>query len=232
MPISGDDPAETIPLSIIVPVLNDADCLKALLPQLDGHGEIIVVDGGSSDGSGDIAQAAGARLVEAPAGRAKQMNAGAAAANGDALLFLHADSILPQHFASLVEGAMRGSRFHWGRFDVRLSGSAPMLRIVEWFMNNRSALTGICTGDQGIFVKAEVFRLFGGFPEIEIMEDIEFSKRMTRAPYRIRQKLVTSSRRWEANGIFRTIGLMWLLRLRYFFGADPKVLSRYYKQAR
>ncbi|MFN3238274.1 MAG: TIGR04283 family arsenosugar biosynthesis glycosyltransferase [Pseudomonadales bacterium] len=222
-----------IDLSIIVPVLNDAECLQGLLEQLkEFPGEVIVADGGSIDETVHIAESNGARLVSCEAGRAKQMNAGAAAATGKVYLFLHADSVLPQHFASLIAGAMRGAKYHWGRFDVRLSGHAPILRIVEFMMNIRSAYTGICTGDQGIFVKAEIFHRLGGFPEIELMEDIAFSKKMPRFPYRIRQQLVTSSRRWEQNGVLPTIGLMWLLRLRYFFGADPKILARYYRQAR
>ncbi len=221
------------PLSIIIPVLNDRACLDRLLGQLRGfQGEVIIADGGSSDGSADLAAAFGARVINSEAGRAKQMNTGAASARGAVFLFLHADSILPDHFAALIEGAMRSARFSWGRFDVRLSGSAPLLRIVEFMMNIRSAYTGICTGDQGIFVKAEVFRQMGGFPDIVLMEDIEFSKRMRKKPYRIRHPLVTSSRRWEQNGILKTIGLMWVLRLRYFFGADPKVLARYYRNSR
>ncbi len=220
-------------LSVVIPVLNDAECLTRLLTQLEAfEGEVIVVDGGSSDESPDVAASLGAKLVESPAGRAKQLNSGAAVARGQAILFLHADSVLPQHFASLIESALIGPEFNWGRFDVRLSGSAFMLRVVEWMMNHRSALTGICTGDQGIFVKTEVFRRLGGFPDIELMEDVAFSKNMPGKPYCIRHPIVTSSRRWESNGIFRTIGLMWLLRLRYFFGADPKVLARFYSQAR
>ena len=220
-------------LSVVIPVLNDEACLSKLLDQLKTFaGEIIVVDGGSLDDSRDIAQTAGATLVTSEAGRAKQMNRGAERASGRVVLFLHADSILPSHFERLIEGPMRGNRFLWGRFDVRLSGSAPILRIVEWMMNNRSALSGICTGDQGIFVKRDVFLQLGGFPEIQIMEDIAFSKKMPRKPFRISHKIVTSSRRWEQNGVLKTIGLMWLLRFRYFLGADPKILAKYYGQAR
>lgn len=235
MPGSSGNPETRSPiaLSIIVPVLNDAECLERLLPQIrNDKTEVIVVDGGSFDGSADVAASFGATLIVSEPGRAKQMNNGAKIAKGDVLLFLHADSVLPQHFASLIEGAMRVRKFHWGRFDVRLSGSAGILRVIEFMMNNRSAFTGICTGDQGIFVRKEIFNRVGGFPEIALMEDIELSKRLPGHPFCIRHKLITSSRRWEQQGVWKTIGLMWLLRLRYFFGADPEILARYYRQAR
>jgi rSAM/selenodomain-associated transferase 2 len=233
MPASENINSADKNLSIVVPVLNDGACLKKLLEQLTNFaGEIIVVDGGSSDDSVDIAQSLGATVIHSEAGRSRQMNRSAEAASRPVLLFLHSDSDLPQHFSALIEGAMRGNKFHWGRFDVRLSGKAPMLRIVEWMMNNRSALSGICTGDQGIFVKRDIFLQLGGFPQIELMEDIAFSKKMPRRPYRIRHKLVTSSRRWERNGVLKTIALMWLLRFRFFMGADPKLLAKQYGQAR
>lgn len=227
------DAVDKFALSIVIPVLNDAQCLGVLLEQLSGfHGETIVADGGSNDSTLNVAEEFGARVVEASAGRARQMNEGAKQAQGSVLLFLHADSILPAGFDDLIATTTSHHQFQWGRFDVRLSGRALMLRIVEWMMNNRSALTGICTGDQGIFVKSDRFKQAGGFPEIEIMEDIAFSKRMQRRPYRIQQPIVTSSRRWERNGIFRTIGLMWWLRLRYFFGANPNMLAQLYRHAR
>lgn len=216
-------------ISVVVPVLNDAAVLGRLLPELKkSQAEVIVVDGGSGDAPELIADRYGAHLVQSEPGRAKQLNAGARAATGDILLFLHADSQLPANFDALIKGGMRGPRFSWGRFDVRLSGAHPMFRMIEWMMNIRSRHTGVCTGDQGIFVKAEYFTHCGGFPDIPLMEDIEFSKRMLHAPYCIRQQLTTSSRRWEQNGIFKTMLLMWSLRLRYFFGAAPEDLVKKY----
>ncbi|MFT7245636.1 MAG: rSAM/selenodomain-associated transferase 2 [Candidatus Azotimanducaceae bacterium] len=226
---SLSEPAE-MRISIVVPVLNDAALLGRLLPELEKfQAEVIVVDGGSGDAPELVADRYGAHLVQSEPGRAKQMNAGARVATGDILLFLHADSQLPAHFDALIRGGMRGPRFSWGRFDVRLSGAHPMFRMIEWMMNIRSRHTGICTGDQGIFIKTEYFTHCGGFPDIPLMEDIAFSKRMLRAPYCIRQRLTTSSRRWEQNGIFKTMLLMWSLRLRYFFGAAPEdLVKRYY----
>ncbi|MFT5015223.1 MAG: rSAM/selenodomain-associated transferase 2 [Candidatus Azotimanducaceae bacterium] len=222
-------------ISIIIPVLNDVEALKVLLPQLAPYKlETIVVDGGSRDSpelvvesfAESFAEGFDLKYVISEPGRAKQMNIGAAKAQGEVLLFLHGDSLLPNAFDKLIKHAMNHAQ--WGRFDVRLSGSQPMFRVIEWMMNHRSRLTGICTGDQGIFVQAEVFRQQGGFPNIPIMEDIELSKSMPSAPYCIRPRLTTSSRRWEQNGIWKTIILMWTLRLRYFLGARPAQLVKQY----
>ena len=214
-------------ISIIIPVFNDAEALKVLLPQLAPYRiETIVVDGGSHDSPEHIAKKFGTNYIISELGRAKQMNAGAAKATGEVLLFLHGDSELPIAFDKLIKDAMDHAL--WGRFDVRLSGSQPMFRVIEWMMNHRSELTGICTGDQGIFVQSKVFKQLGGFPDIPIMEDIELSKGMPGAPYCIRQKLTTSSRRWEQNGIWKTIILMWTLRLRYFLGTRPEQLVKQY----
>lgn len=214
-------------ITIIIPVLNDAEALRVLLSQLASYQlETIVVDGGSQDSPESVVESFGVIYLSSEPGRAKQMNAGAARAAGDVLLFLHGDSQLPTGFDKLIKDAMNHA--HWGRFDVRLSGSHPMFRVIEWMMNHRSKLTGICTGDQGIFVQSEVFKQTGGFPDIPIMEDIELSKGLPGAPYCIRQKLATSSRRWEQNGIWKTIVLMWTLRLRYFLGARPEQLVKQY----
>jgi rSAM/selenodomain-associated transferase 2 len=216
-------------ISIIIPVLNDSHALAALLPSLaNSSAEIIVVDGGSTKLPQELVEQYGARLVTSAAGRATQMNVGAKQATGDVLLFLHADSQLPDSFESAIQSGMEAGR-EWGRFDVQLSGQHPMLRVVEWMMNQRSRLTGVCTGDQGIFLTKNAFENVGGYPEIPLMEDIELSVRLKAAPYCIRQKLVTSSRRWEEKGVYQTIWLMWSLRLRYFFGASPESLvQRYY----
>jgi rSAM/selenodomain-associated transferase 2 len=213
-------------LSVVVPVLDEAarirDALRALAPlRARGH-EVIVVDGGSSDGTAEVAAGLCDRVVNASRGRALQMNAGARAATGDMLLFLHADTRLPAGAEILVFGAPI-----WGRFDVRIEGRHPLLKVVAWAMNLRSRLTGIATGDQAIFVRRAAFP---GFPEIALLEDVAFSAMMKRRarPACLRAKVLTSGRRWESRGVLRTIFLMWRLRLMYFFGARPDDLARLY----
>jgi rSAM/selenodomain-associated transferase 2 len=216
-------------LSIVVPALNEAPgiraALEALAPLRAGGHEVIVVDGGSSDGTPDLARGLCDRVLSAPRGRALQMNAGAAAASGDALVFLHADTRLPQGADELIFQSLRLSP--WGRFDVEIDARHPLLRIVACTMNLRSRLTGIATGDQAIFVRREVFP---GFPDIELMEDVAFCKVMKRfgPPACRRERAVTSGRRWESRGVLRTIVLMWRLRLMYFLGAHPERLARIY----
>lgn len=216
-------------LTIVVPVLNEAAGIAAALAALAplraaGH-EVIVVDGGSGDATAALAAPLADRVLAAPAGRARQMNAGAAAARGEALLFLHADTFLPPDAAALVAGALRDRA--WGRFDVRIEGGAGFLRVIAWGMNLRSRLTGIATGDQALFVRHAAFR---GFPEIALMEDIAFSKAMKRVspPACLRARVRTSGRRWERHGVLRTVFLMWRLRLAYFLGASPELLARRY----
>jgi rSAM/selenodomain-associated transferase 2 len=213
-------------LSVVVPVLDEAarirDALQALAPlRARGH-EVILVDGGSSDGTAEVAAGLCDRVVNASRGRALQMNAGARAATGDMLLFLHADTRLPAGAEILVFGAPI-----WGRFDVRIEGRHPLLKVVAWAMNLRSRLTGIATGDQAIFVRRAAFP---GFPEIALLEDVAFSAMMKRRarPACLRAKVLTSGRRWESRGVLRTIFLMWRLRLMYFFGARPDDLARLY----
>lgn len=221
-------------LSVVVPVLNEslviADCLSALAPLRQRGAEVIVADGGSSDATPTIAAPMCDRLIRSGKGRAVQMNAGAEAAHGDVLLFLHADSRLPENAERLILDGLDAAGKHWGRFDVRLSGTHPMLRAVEYMMNLRSRLTGIATGDQGLFITRTAFTACGGFPAIALMEDIAISivlKSFGR-PLCLRQRMLTSSRRWEQRGILRTIALMWGLRLRYFLGTDPAQLARIY----
>jgi rSAM/selenodomain-associated transferase 2 len=220
-------------LSIIIPALNEADTLGALLADLAplraAGAEVMLVDGGSSDGTPERAAGQVDRVLRAARGRAVQMNAGARAATGDVLWFLHADTRVPAGAAAaLADACAAGAR--WGRFDVRLSGRHPLLRLVERGMNLRSRLTGIATGDQGIFVTRAAFEQVGGFPPLALMEDVALSVAMRRLarPACLRARLIASSRRWEEHGVLRTILLMWRLRLAYALGADPARLARRY----
>lgn len=219
-------------LAIVIPVLNEADRIENLLTALqairsDGH-EIIIADGGSSDATRARAAALADRVVQSPRGRARQMNAGAAVASADALFFLHADCALPADAAALVLAAL--ARRRWGRFDIRLDGERFIFRVVEWFMNTRSRCSGISTGDQGLFIERKLFESVGGFAPIALMEDIAITNtlRAIEAPICLRERITTSSRRWEKNGVWHTIWLMWRLRFAYWRGADPAELARIY----
>lgn len=194
------------------------------------HIEVIVVDGGSNDRTVALSEPLADRVVQTTAGRARQMNAGSRVASGDVLLFLHADTTLPTDFFELIAGDFWCSKRGWGRFDVKLSGPATIYRIIESMMNLRSRITGICTGDQAIFVRRELFEETGGFAEIPLMEDIELSKRLKTVtkPFCISSAVVTSSRRWEKQGVARVIVTMWWLRLQYFLGVSAKDLARLY----
>lgn len=230
-------------MAAVVPVLNEAAILGPRLLELLQRGEldeIVVVDGGSTDGTRAILERlanahAGQcrpvlRVLTAARGRAAQMNAGAAAARSQVLLFLHADTALPQGAAVSICTALAGGHV-WGRFDVRLSGRHPLFRVIERMMNWRSAWSGIATGDQAIFVRREAFAAVGGFPDQPLMEDIELSRRLKRLgrPARLREKVVTSARRWERQGIVRTVLRMWVLRLLYWFGVPSRRLARWYE---
>lgn len=222
-------------LSIIIPALNEAKSLRLLLPALLAQNEsveLIVADGGSQDETPSVVTRFGAQLVISERGRARQMNAGAASAGGEILLFLHADSHPPAAAFQLVEQAIANGNL-WGRFDLRLSGKHWLLRVVERMINWRSCLSGIATGDQAIFLRRETFKSLGGYAEIPLMEDVELSKRLKRlaAPCCIRQPLTTSSRRWEHYGIVRTILLMWQMRLAYFLGVSPESLAQRYRRS-
>lgn len=221
-------------LSVIVPALDEAASIVATLDslrELQGRGhEVIVVDGGSRDGTDTLAAGLADRVLAAGAGRAVQMNAGARAAAGDVFLFLHADSRLPGAADRLVLQGLAASGAAWGRFDVRIASGRPLLRMVETMMNLRSRLTRICTGDQAIFVRREAFDAVGGYPAQALMEDIAISARLRRqsAPLCLRERCVTSARRWESEGVLRTIALMWWLRLQYALGVTPARLARGY----
>jgi rSAM/selenodomain-associated transferase 2 len=216
-------------VSVVIPALNEAPAIVATLASLAplrarGH-EVLVADGGSEDATRELAAAHADRVIAAPRGRARHMNAGAAAAGGEALLFLHADTRLPANADDLVSRALEKNR--WGRFDVAIEGRSRLLPVIAFFMNLRSRLSGIATGDQAIFVRRDAF---GGFPEIALMEDVAFSKAMKRLspPACLRQRAVTSGRRWDEKGVLRTALLMWRLRLAYFLGAAPDDLARRY----
>jgi rSAM/selenodomain-associated transferase 2 len=221
-------------LSIIVPVLNEAEQLAASLDPLQSvrgsDVEIIVVDGGSGDATRTIAAALADRVIEAARGRASQMNAGARIARGDTFLFLHADTRLPASNASMLEARLERSASAWGRFDVSIEGAGGLLAMVAALMNARSRLTGVATGDQAIFVRRGIFEAVGGYPAIPLMEDVALSKalRSRSQPLCLRERVSTSPRRWQRHGVFRTILLMWRLRLAYALGADPARLARRY----
>jgi rSAM/selenodomain-associated transferase 2 len=223
-------------LSIIMPVLNEAggieDALRALAPHRARGVEVIVADGGSTDATREIARAFADRVISAPQGRASQMNAGAGAARGDVLMFLHADTQLPENADRFVRDGLARSKRAWGRFDVRIAGGG-LLNVIALMMNLRSRVTGIATGDQAMFVTREAFARAGGFPAIALMEDIALSARLNRQsqPLCLRARVTTSGRRWRQNGMLRTILLMWRLRLSYFLGTDPQRLARDYGYA-
>lgn len=220
-------------LSIIVPTLNEASGIVATLSALqalrvEGH-EVIVSDGGSTDTTAVLADGLVDRLLIGAPGRARQMNAGAAVASGEALLFLHADTRLPEGAEQAIQTAMLSKL--WGRFDVDIIGRPRVLRVVAALMNLRSRLTGIATGDQAIFVSKSAFAAVGGYPEQPLMEDIELSSRLKKlgAPACLRERVITSGRRWETQGVWRTILLMWRLRFDYWRGVPVAHLANRYR---
>lgn len=228
-------------LAVIVPVFNEDTAIESTLARLAAlrtrGAKIIVVDGGSNDATATLAHPHADCVLQSPRGRAHQMNAGATVAldaGSDVLLFVHADSELPETADRLIETALRTTGRVWGRFDVRIDGKMQMLKIVSAMVNWRSRVTGICTGDQAIFVTRSAFERLAGFAPIALMEDVEFSKRAKALswPAAISARVVTSGRRWQRHGIWRTIVLMWRLRLAYFFGADPQRLAQRYRDAR
>ena len=225
-------------LAIVIPALDEAEligpALARLAPLRQRGATVIVADGGSEDDTADRAAAGADRVIQGPRGRAQQMNAGATIAplDCDALAFLHADTELPAAADRLIESALQRSQ--WGRFDIEIAGQSPWLGLVAKAMNLRSRLTGICTGDQVIFMRRSFFAELEGFANIALMEDIDFSRRAKRRarPAAIATPVRTSGRRWDNHGALRTIVLMWELRLRFFFGGDPESLAKRYREAR
>ena len=226
----------SVSLSVILPVLNEAEgiavALATLAPLRQRGVEMILVDGGSTDATVALSRPLADHLIAAPRGRAAQMNAGAKIAKGDVLLFLHADTQLPRDADRLIAAALANSGRIWGRFDVRMAGG-PVLALIARFMNLRSRLTGIATGDQAIFVRRDVFESIGGYPAIALMEDVALSARLRSLgrPLCLRPCVTASPRRWQTHGVVRTVLLMWRLRLAYYFGADPSALARRYGYA-
>ena len=203
-------------------------CLSALQP-LRNNCEIIIVDGGSADNTRVIAKSLADKVITSEKGRGRQMNYGAGQATGNVLIFLHADTSLPENALQLIQQRLSGNGT-WGRFDIQLSGKHFMLKVIAQMMNWRSRLTGIATGDQVIFVARPAFEAVGRYPEINLMEDIALCKALKKIspPVNLKAKVISSGRRWEHNGIYTTMLLMWSLRLRYFFGADPQKLAFLY----
>ena len=219
-------------VSIVIPVLDDAAALTRVLAQLTDQDdvEVVVVDGGSQDESRRVAGAAD-QVVESASGRARQLKVGVAATRGTFIWMVHADSGISAELLNQIRRSAADLSVRWGRVNVRLAGDAFAYRVIEWSMNWRSRLTGICTGDQGIFVRRELLELIGGIPQQSLMEDIELCKKLRRlaVPRRLSGPIETAARRWERRGVLRTVLEMWYFRLAYFFGANPERLAaRYY----
>lgn len=222
-------------ISVVIPTLDEADqiceTLRALQPMRRAGHEIIVVDGGSRDNTVEVAGPWADLVLVGPRGRAAQMRLGMERASGELFWMLHADTRVPWRALEALDAALETSGNCWGRFDVRLSGYGLSFRVIEFMMNLRSRVSGIATGDQGIFVTRALYECVGGMPDLPLMEDVELSRRLRRwsRPLCLRQRVVTSSRRWERGGVLRTVVLMWWLRLRYTLGAEASDLARVYR---
>jgi rSAM/selenodomain-associated transferase 2 len=224
-------------IAVIIPTLNESSTIARTLTRTValGFDEIVVSDGGSTDTTLQMVQACcvrvpTVRLITATTGRARQLNEGVKTCRSDVVLFLHADTELPPTAKTVIESALKNPHYIGGRFDVRFDRPSRWGTVISWFMNRRSRLTGIATGDQAIFVRRRIFEQMGGFPDIPLMEDIEFSRRLKRqGPTAALTDCVTTSfRRWEKNGPLRTILLMWTLRFLYWLGVNPTRLKHFY----
>jgi rSAM/selenodomain-associated transferase 2 len=223
-------------ISVIIPVLNEEKNIAGTLQQLRrlNPDELIVVDGGSSDGSRDVCKRFGVELHATPKGRARQMNCGAQRAAGDVLVFLHADTRLPPTAFADIRAALEDRKVVGGRFDLQLDAGGPMLKLVGFMISLRSRISKVATGDQAIFVRREIFAELGGYPDIPLMEDVAFSRALKRrgAVACLRSRVTTSARRWEQEGVWGTILKMWLLKSLYLAGISPGYLKRYYGDTR
>ena len=220
-------------ISIIIPVLNEEQSVKALLQQLQiyrqqGH-EVIVVDGGSDDETVPISKLLADKVITSESGRAKQMNKGVAQSTNEVLWFLHADTSISENAIKTIQESL--NKYDWGRFNIKLSGSNFLFRIIENMINIRSCLSCVATGDQGIFVKRKTFESIGGYSEIPLMEDVALSNKLKNVsrPVCVKEMLTTSSRRWENKGIIKTTLLMWYLRFLYWIGVSPNTLANLYR---
>ncbi|MDX8396760.1 MAG: TIGR04283 family arsenosugar biosynthesis glycosyltransferase [Mariprofundaceae bacterium] len=226
----------SLTIALIIPMLNEAAYLKQVGSQWKGLGcdELIIVDGGSDDESIAVLAQLNIDCISSELGRSVQMNAGAMHSTADILLFVHADTEFDVSHIQTIKEVMLDERFVGGRFDVRLSGQHWMFRVIEFMINVRSRLTAISTGDQCQFVRRDVFEKMGGFVEQDLMEDVEFSKQLKRhgKVACLRQKVITSSRRWEKKGILKTVWLMWKLRCLYYLGVSPNKLAKIYRNVR
>jgi rSAM/selenodomain-associated transferase 2 len=226
-------------LSVIVPMLNEE---RAIAPTLDAIAagasgaevivEVIVVDGGSSDRSRDEARPRCARLLVAPRGLARQMNVGATTAEGDALAFVHADTLVPPTFARDIAVALADPAVVGGRFDLRLDDDAPMLRLIGWLISVRSRLSRTGTGDQAIFVRREVLERLGGYRDIALCEDLDLARRLKRAGRVacLRSQVTASARQWRERGVLATTARMWFIRIAFLLGVSPSRLAHLYNR--
>jgi rSAM/selenodomain-associated transferase 2 len=223
-----------VTVSVVIPVLNEEAAIGPALASTEGAHEVIVVDGGSSDATCEIVRATGHRLLESARGRGVQLNLGAATAAGDVLLFLHADTQLPDNFARDVVSCLTAHDADWGRFDLRFDAGGPLLRLIARLICRRSRLTKVATGDQAIFVRRDLFEELGGFRERELFEDIDLCRRLKRGRRMVIpvRPVITSSRRWREDGAVRTSLRMWALKLAYLAGVSSERLARVYRDVR
>jgi len=222
-------------LSVVIPTLNEGETLRATIAAARSSDvELVVVDGGSTDGTLAVADELADRVLTSSRGRAIQLNAGARATVGDVLLFLHADTLLPTGYVVAVRTALADPACVGGRFDVTLDADGKAYRVIERLINLRSRLTGIATGDQAMFVQRAVFDALGGFPNLPLMEDLALSRKLKQSGHvaALRARVVSSARRWQRHGVVRTVLLMWLLRAAYYLGVSPLYLARIYSSAR
>jgi rSAM/selenodomain-associated transferase 2/rSAM/selenodomain-associated transferase 1 len=231
-PVNNTDGHDRLRIAIVMPALNEALGLPGALAQFaDDRDDLVIVDGGSTDLTVVAALAAGMRVTISPRGRARQMNEGARLSGlADVYLFVHADVLLPPDWRSAIERAVRGGA-SWGRFDVSLNASHPVLSLVGALMNLRSRLSGIATGDQAIFVTRDAWLRVDGWPDVALMEDVRMSQRLLKTcgqPACLTERVGVSARRWEQHGILRTILLMWGLRALHALGVSPNRLHRFY----